>query len=194
MKLLTNWKSSTITKKITPETKIKEFRPYFPLQLRNLDNNKSQRPSQVLKTINAFQRIFLRTYVLKVKWPNIVKNEDVCRKTAATEWGIIIQKRILKWFGKVIRADESTPVTRAFNYANIPYQRPHRKPTWTWLSIIKSDFCNLNLAWDEAINTEIDLMTRNYSKWFVKLSISYLHRQCIDNVIVFYVIHNMNEC
>ena len=159
MKLLTNWKSSTITKKITPETKIKEFRPYFPLQLRNLDNNKSQRPSQVLKTINAFQRIFLRTYVLNVKWPNIVKNEDVCRKTAATEWGIIIQKRILKWFGKVIRADESTPVTRAFNYANSPYQRPRCKPTSTWLNIIKLDFRNLNVTWDKVINTAIGIRT-----------------------------------
>ena len=43
-------------------------------------------------------------------------------KTAPTEWSNIIQKEILKWFGKVIRADESTPVTRVFNYANTPYQ------------------------------------------------------------------------
>ena len=69
----------------------------------------------------------MRTYVLNVKWPNIVKSEDVYRKTAGTEWGNIIQKRILKWFGKVIRADESTLVTRAFIYA-------------------KSDFRNLNLT------------------------------------------------
>ena len=77
-------------------------------------------PSQAVKTINAFQRRLLRTYVLNVKWPNIVKNEDVYRKTAAAEWSNIIRKRILKWFRKVIRADESTPVTRAFKYANAP--------------------------------------------------------------------------
>ena len=86
-------------KKITPETKIK-----------------------AVKTINTFQRRLLRTYVLNANWPNIIKNEDVYRKTAATEWSNIIRKRRLKWFGKVIRADESTPVKRAFNYASASYQ------------------------------------------------------------------------
>ena len=115
-------------KKLTPETKMKAFRAYFePIFLYNCEIW-TITPSQVVKTINAFQRRLLRTYVLNVKWPNIVKNEDVYRKTAATEWGNIIQKRILKWFGKEIRTDESTPVTMAFNYVNAPYQRPHRKP------------------------------------------------------------------
>ena len=116
-------------------------------------------PTQAAKTINTFQRRLLRTYVLNANWPNIIKNEDVYRKTAATEWSNIIGKRSLKWFGKVIRADESTPVKKAFNYANAPYQRPRGKPTLTWLSIIKSDFRNRNLTWDEAINTAIDIKT-----------------------------------
>ena len=41
-------------------------------------------PSQAMKTINVFLGRLLRTYVLNVKWPNIVKIEDVYRKTAAT--------------------------------------------------------------------------------------------------------------
>ena len=77
-------------------------------------------PTQAAKTINTFQRRLLRTYVLNANWPNIIKNEDVYRKTAATEWSNIIRKRRLKWFGKVIRADESTPVKKASNYANAP--------------------------------------------------------------------------
>ena len=74
-----------------------------------------------------------------------------------------------------IRADESRPVKRAFNYAKAPYQQPRGKPSSTWLSIIKSDFRILNLTWDEAINTAIDTKTwdENYSKWFIKVSISY---------------------
>ena len=62
-------------------------------------------PSQVVKTINTFHRRLLRTYVLSVKWLNIVKNEDEYRKTPATEWSNIRKQR-LKWFAKVIRADE----------------------------------------------------------------------------------------
>ena len=61
-------------KKLTRKTKIKAFRAYFrayfPLQLRNLENN----------TFSSRKNL-----------------------------GNIIQKRILKWFGKVIRANESTP-------------------------------------------------------------------------------------
>ena len=81
-------------------------------------------PSQAVKTINALQQRLLRTYVLNVKWQNIVKKEDVYRKTTATEWSNIIPKRSLKWFWKVIRADKSTPTKRVVNYLNAPYQRP----------------------------------------------------------------------
>ena len=49
-------------------------------------------PSKAVKTINTFQPRLLRTYVLNGKWPNIVKTEDVYRKTVATEWSNIIQE------------------------------------------------------------------------------------------------------
>ena len=79
-------------------------------------------PSQAVKTINALQRRLLRTYVLNLKWQNIVKKEDVYRKTTATEWSNIIRKQRWKWFGKVISADKSTTTKRAVNYLNAPYQ------------------------------------------------------------------------
>ena len=101
-------------KKITPETKMKAFRAYVePIFLYNCEIW-TITPSQAVKTINTFQWRLLRTYVLNSKWSNIVKNEDVYRKTEATEWRSIIRKRRLKWFGKVIRADESIPVKKAF--------------------------------------------------------------------------------
>ena len=86
-------------KKLTPETKMKAFRAYVePIFLCNYKIWNIS-PSQAVKTTNAFQRRLLRT----LKWPDIVKNEDVYRKTAATEWSNIIRKERLKWFGKVIR-------------------------------------------------------------------------------------------
>ena len=125
-------------KKLTAETKMAIFLYYCEIW--------TITPSQAVKTINAFQRRLLRTYVLNVKWANIVKNEDVYRKTAATEWSNIIRKRRLKRFGKVIREDESIPVKSVFNYGSAPYKRPRGKSTLAWLSIIKSDFRNLNLT------------------------------------------------
>ena len=111
-------------KKLTPETKMKAFRTYVEPIFLYICESWTITPSQAVKTINALQQRLLRTYVLNVKWQNIVKKEDVYRKTTATEWSNIIPKRSLKWFGKVIRADKSTPTKRAVNYLNAPYQRP----------------------------------------------------------------------
>ena len=61
--------------------------------------------SQAENTINAFQQILLRIYGLNVKWPNTVRNEELYRK------------RRLKQFGREIRAEDSTPGKKAFNYA-----------------------------------------------------------------------------
>ena len=116
-------------------------------QLKIIYDNKKLTPETKMKALRAYFK------------PIFLCNEDVYRKTGATEWSNIIRKRILKCFGKVIRADESRPVARAVNYASTPYQRPCRRPTSIWLSIIKSDFRNLNVTWDEAINTAIDIRT-----------------------------------
>ena len=146
-------------KKLTLETKMKAFRAYVePIFFYNC-KIWTITPPQAVKTINTFQRRLLKTYVLNVKWPNVVKTEDVYRKNTATEWSNIIWKRRLKWFGEVIRADEPTPAKRAFNYINTPYQWLRGKLKSTWLSIIQSDFRNLNLTWDETINTAIDIKT-----------------------------------
>ena len=129
---------------------------YFPLQLRNLDNNtfsmrKSYQciPAETLENLCAERK--MAEYRQKIKTAYI--------KTATAEWSNINRKRKLKWFGKVIRAEEPTPVKRAFNYSNAPCQWPRGKPTSTWLSIIKSDFRDLNLTCDEAINSAIDIKT-----------------------------------
>ena len=61
-------------------------------------------------------------------------------------------KRRLKWFGRVIRADDSTPAKSVFNCAISPFQIPCGKPVSTWLSIIRSSIKKLNLTWEETIN------------------------------------------
>ena len=94
-------------KKLTPETKMKAFRAYVESIFIYNCKIQTTAPSQAVKINNAFQRRLLTTYVLNVKWPNIVKNEGVYRKTAATEWSSTIRKRRLKWFGKVIRANKT---------------------------------------------------------------------------------------
>ena len=84
------------------ETKTKAFRTYVE-------------PIFLSKTTNVFQQSLMGNYVVNVKWSNIVKNEDVFRKTGPTKWSNIIRKRRLKWFAKVIKGDDSAPVKRTFN-------------------------------------------------------------------------------
>ena len=79
-------------KKLTPETKMKAFTANVePIFLYNC-KIWTVTPSQAVKSINTFHRRLLRTYVLSVIWSNIVKNDHVYRKTAATKWSCIIQK------------------------------------------------------------------------------------------------------
>ena len=94
-------------KKLTPETKMKAFRAYVESIFIYNCKIQTTGPSQAVKINNAFQWRLLTTYVLNVKWPNIVKNEGVYRKTAATKWSSTIRKRRLKWFGNVIRANKT---------------------------------------------------------------------------------------
>ena len=45
---------------------------------------------------------------------------------------------------------EQTPAKKAFTYALEPYARPRGKPPTTWLSVIRNDFKELNLTWEQA--------------------------------------------
>ena len=84
----------------------------------------------------SFQRRIIRTFVLNVRWPTIVKNEEIFTKTKLELWSIIIGKRCLKWFGKIARMDPSTSARSALHYALEEFRRPRGRPPKTWLSIM----------------------------------------------------------
>ena len=44
-----------------------------------------------------------------------------------------------------------TPMRKAFEYATSYYQRPRGKHLTAWLSVVKNDFKNMNLSWDDAL-------------------------------------------
>ena len=53
--------------------------------------------------INSFQRRLLRMYILNVKWPKTITNENVYEQTETKQWKHTIKTRRLRWFGHVIR-------------------------------------------------------------------------------------------
>ena len=89
------------------------------------------------RKVDSFQRRFIRTFVLNVRWPTIAKNEEIFTKTKLESWSIIIGKRRLKWFGKISRMDPSTSARSPLHYALEEFRRPRGRPPKTWLSIMK---------------------------------------------------------
>ena len=88
------------------------------------------------KRIDFFQRRLLRTYILNVKWPDIVTNDNVYLRMKAKPWSIYIRKRRLRWLGHVMRIPDSTPVRKSLEYAQHPYQET------TWQTKIHVDVIN----------------------------------------------------
>ena len=87
------------------------------------------------RKVDSFQLRIITTFVLNVRWPTIVKDEEIFTKTKLEPWSIIIEKRHLKWFGKIARMDPSTSARSALHYALEEFRRPRGRPTKTWLSI-----------------------------------------------------------
>ena len=70
----------------------------------------------MVKSINAFQRKVLRIYVLNVKHPQVISNEEVYCRTGITPWSTVIKKRRLKWLGHCSRLDKDTPAAKEMQH------------------------------------------------------------------------------
>ena len=101
--------------------------------------------------MNSFHRRILRTYVLNVKWPTIVKNEDVYILTKTKPWTNVIKIRRMRLFEHVMRLSENTPVKKSIKYAREKYNRPKGRPIITWISMMTNQLANNHqLTWEEA--------------------------------------------
>ena len=69
--------------------------------------------------IDSFHRRILRSHVLNIRWPKIVKNEDAYGKTKIEPWSKTIEKKRIKWFGHLMRLDENTPAQKVLRVALI---------------------------------------------------------------------------
>ena len=122
----------------------------YNFELWTLTNNMQRK-------VDSFQRRIIRTFALNVRWPTIVKNEEIFTKTKLEPWSIIIGKRRLKWFGKIARMDPSTSARSALHYALEEFRRPRRRPPKTWLSIMKQQLrSEINMNWNEAFDIAKD--------------------------------------
>lgn len=56
--------------------------------------------------LRTFQQRHLRS-ILKIKWDDFISNEEVLRRSGAEDIEILLAKSKLRWFGQVVRMDDS---------------------------------------------------------------------------------------
>jgi hypothetical protein len=105
--------------------------------------------SSLEKQIDSFYRRLIRTYIFRVKWPDIIKNEQLYKKTNETLWSEIIEKRKMKWLGHVLRLPQTTPARMALTYALEHYDKSMSRPKTTWISKMKEMLnSKYHISWD----------------------------------------------
>ena len=146
--------------KLTIMTKVRLINTYVePIFLYNAETWTVNKTKE--EEINAFQRNITRKYILNIKWPKIISNNELYAKTKIEKWSNKIKFRRLKWFGHIARAKEGTPTKLAMRYALSNYQKRPGKPITTWISSLKNDLKNMNKTWREAETLAIE----NEKEW-----------------------------
>ena len=102
----------------------------------------------------------LRNYVLNIKYPKIVRNEEVYRITKQRQWSIQIKIRRLKWLGHVYRLDKNTPAAQSLRHATEYYKKKRGGQRLTWLKSIEKQLIEINIEPTNAMN-----LSQDREKW-----------------------------
>jgi len=93
-----------------------------------------------LKTeVDVFHRNLLRK-ILQVRYPIIISNEDLYRKTGEVPWSNQIVKRRLRWTGHLLRLPDCAPPQLAYRESNRYTGKKLRGNKLTWKKQINRYF------------------------------------------------------
>ena len=156
---LTNLKEIFQNKRLSTRTKVRAFEAYItPIFLYNSELWTLTKTLE--NQIDSFHRRILRSHILNIRWPKIVKNEDVYEKTKIEPWSKTIEKKRIKWFGHLMRLDENTPAQKALRVALMQSKRPRGRPKLTWIEMMRKQLQTINLTWEEASH-----LAKDREKW-----------------------------
>ena len=106
--------------------------------------------------IDAFQRKLLR-YMLNIRWPQKISNEEVYSRTSQTRWSERVQTRRMRWFGHMARLPDQAPVRLALEeFQRDNTRRPRGGQRITWIKTIKNDLKHIGLTLEQALETATD--------------------------------------
>ena len=121
------------------------------------------------KKIDAFQRRKLRQ-ILNIKWPKVITNHDLYRRTKVTKWSTKIRRRRLNLLGHAMRLPEETPVRKAIEESLKTYNRPRGAPPTTWIGVMKKELSKggIHLSIKDGHKNQIQTLvdvTGNRQEW-----------------------------
>ena len=86
--------------------------------------------------IDIYQRKFLRN-IVNIRYPKIVKNENLYKITNQIPWSVTTKYLRLKWFDHLCRLPEYCPAQIAFKEILVKSKMPRGRPPMTWIENIK---------------------------------------------------------
>ena len=113
------------------------------------------------KRLDAFDMRCQRK-ILKVKWSQHIRNDDIRQKTRQPQLTKIIRKRRLQWFGHVQRMDNTRLPLRLYRWEPTHGQRKPGRPRTTWRDVIRRDIDIILPGWTVE---EAEVATRDRKLW-----------------------------
>ena len=101
------------------------------------------------RKLDTFQFKCLRR-ILKIRWPNVISNNDLLKKTKMNRTSEEVKRRRWKWIGHVLRMDGNSHCMTALSWAPEGRRRVGR-PKTTWRRTVEKERKKLGWrSWNEA--------------------------------------------
>ena len=98
------------------------------------------------KLINIFHRNLLRKNT-KIRYPYVIKNNALYRRTNEIAWSEVINIRRLRWTGHLLRLPENAPAKLALNEINQTYKINKKTCRKTWKKIVNEDLKTIDITY-----------------------------------------------
>ena len=89
-------------------------------------------------SIDSFHRRQLR-YALGIKYPRVIKNQQLYDVTKCEPWSVVTERRRLSWLGHLMRLNPETPASQSFKEALRPVKRKPDRLPMTWITTSQQD-------------------------------------------------------
>jgi hypothetical protein len=107
--------------------------------------------------IDVCQRNILRK-ILKIRWPQKIRNEDLYARTKQKPWSDTIRTRRIRWPGHLLRLPEDAPARQALDvYLHHPAKHPRGAKKTSWRDMVKKDLKTYtNITFDQCLDLAQD--------------------------------------